>query len=166
MADEMDGGSRDRWARLRFAIIGPLLAAPPPRGELQAALTRLSEQTWRHPMTSEAVRFGVSTLERWYYIARNEQRDPVARLRRRPRKDAGRQRSISDRLRLALHAQYRDHPGWSFKLHFDNLAVVAGEAPTFGALPSYSTLRRFMKTQGWLRKRRRPRNTPGAISSG
>ena len=27
-----------RWARLRFAIIGPLLAAPPKPGELQAAL--------------------------------------------------------------------------------------------------------------------------------
>ncbi len=24
----------DRWARLRFAIIGPVLAAPPRRGEL------------------------------------------------------------------------------------------------------------------------------------
>ena len=27
---------RDRWARLRFAIIGPLLAAPPTKGRLQA----------------------------------------------------------------------------------------------------------------------------------
>lgn len=165
MADEMDGGGRDRWARLRFAIVGPLLAAPPARGELQVALTRLSEQTWRHPMTGEAVRFGVSTIERWFYAARNEQRDPVARLRRRLRKDAGRQRSISDRLRLVLHAQYRDHPSWSFKLHFDNLAVLADEDPTLGAPPSYSTLRRFMKAQGWLRKRRRPRNTPGAIEA-
>lgn len=165
MADEMDGGSRDRWARLRFAIIGPLLAAPPTRGELQAALARLSEQTWRHPMTGEAVHFGVSTIERWLYAARNERRDPVARLRRRPRKDAGRQRSLSDRLRLALHAQYRDHPGWSFKLHADNLAVLAGEDRTLGPPPSYSTLRRFMKAQGWLRKRRRRRNTPGAIEA-
>lgn len=33
---------RDRWARLRFAIIGRLLAAPPARGTLRAALGRLA----------------------------------------------------------------------------------------------------------------------------
>lgn len=165
MADEMDGGSRDRWARLRFAIVGPLLAAPPARGELQAALARLSAQTWRHPMTDEPVRFGVSTIERWLYAARNEKRDPVARLRRRPRKDAGRQRNFSDRLRLALHAQYRDHPGWSFQLHADNLAALVREDPTLGVPSSYSTLRRFMKSQGWIKKRRRARTTPGAIQA-
>ena len=32
----------DRWARLRFAIIGPLLAAPPQPGELHKALERLA----------------------------------------------------------------------------------------------------------------------------
>ena len=34
----------DRWARLRFAIIGPLLAAPPERGELGKALEDLAPQ--------------------------------------------------------------------------------------------------------------------------
>ncbi len=165
MGDEMDGGSRDRWARLRFAIVGRLLAEPPERGELRAELVQLAERSWRHPMTGEPLRFGVSTIERWLYAARNERRDPVARLRRRPRKDAGRHRRLTDRLRLALHAQYRDHPGWSFQLHADNLAVLADEDPTLGRPPSYSTLRRFMKAQGWVRKRRRSRNTPGAIEA-
>ena len=34
------GGSRvhERWARLRFSIIGALLAAPPAKGALRAAL--------------------------------------------------------------------------------------------------------------------------------
>ena len=41
-------GDRDRWARLRFAIIGPLLAAPPAKGHLQAALRELSGRTWQH----------------------------------------------------------------------------------------------------------------------
>lgn len=39
----------DRWARLRFAIIGPLLAAPPARGEVGKALKQLSLKSWRHP---------------------------------------------------------------------------------------------------------------------
>ncbi|WP_198007387.1 hypothetical protein [Nitrococcus mobilis] len=34
---------RDRWARLRFTIIGALLAAPPPAGELYA----LRSPPWR-----------------------------------------------------------------------------------------------------------------------
>ena len=29
VSDEDDLPQRDRWARLRFAIVGPLLAAPP-----------------------------------------------------------------------------------------------------------------------------------------
>ena len=60
----------DRWARLRFAIIGPLLAAPPSRGELHKALAALSEKSWRHPVNGTALRFGFATLERWYYAAR------------------------------------------------------------------------------------------------
>ena len=37
----------DRWARLRFAIIGPLLAAPPPRGKLHQRLLDLSRSRWQ-----------------------------------------------------------------------------------------------------------------------
>ena len=39
---------RDRWARLRFAVVGPLLAAPPPRGELNREIARLALRSWRH----------------------------------------------------------------------------------------------------------------------
>ena len=47
MNDQGDAQDRDRWARLRFSIIGPLLAAPAERGELRAALVALSAKTWR-----------------------------------------------------------------------------------------------------------------------
>jgi hypothetical protein len=86
---EAEETTQDRWARLRFSVVGPLLAAPPPQGELAAELERLAGKVWRHPTTSEPVRFARSTLERWYYAARREPRDPVAVLRRRVRKDAG-----------------------------------------------------------------------------
>jgi hypothetical protein len=75
-----DPGGRDRWARLRFAIIGPLLAAPPGQGELQTVLGLLAAKTWRHPTSGLDVNFGLSTLERWYYAARKAD-DPVAALR-------------------------------------------------------------------------------------
>ena len=78
-----DPPKRDRWARLRFSIIGPLLAAPPGPRELHDALAALAAKTWRHPETGLDLRFGVSTLERWYYKARRAA-DPVATRSRSP----------------------------------------------------------------------------------
>lgn len=90
--DEAKESVQDRWARLRFAVVGPLLSAPPPAGELAHELARLAEKVWRHPVSGEPVRFARSTIERWYYAARAEPKDPVGVLRRRVRKDAGQAR--------------------------------------------------------------------------
>ncbi|MGH7118346.1 MAG: IS481 family transposase, partial [Acetobacteraceae bacterium] len=106
----------ERWARLRFSVIGQLLAAPPEKGALRAALEQLAAREWRHPSTGEPVRFGVSTLERWFYIARNERHDPVGVLQRKRREDAGQQASMTDPLRQALRAQYETHKSWSVRL--------------------------------------------------
>ena len=163
MRDETDGTRSARWARLRFAIVGPLLAAPLAAGALRAELTRLAQQRWRHPITEAPVAFGVSTIERWYYAARRAPQDPVGVLRRRRRQDAGQHPSLSVAVRQALRAQYQAHPSWSYQLHADNLAVLGREDPALGPTPSYATVRRFMKTQGLVPRRRPPRpRTPGA----
>ena len=52
----------ERWAHLRFSVIGQLLAAPPAKGELKAAIEGLAGRTWQHPTTGEPVRFGFSTI--------------------------------------------------------------------------------------------------------
>jgi putative transposase len=70
---------RARWACLRLQIIGPLLAAPPKSGELRERLEELARGNYLHPVTSAPTRFGASTLERWYYQARNAGDDPVSR---------------------------------------------------------------------------------------
>ncbi|MCL4698445.1 MAG: DDE-type integrase/transposase/recombinase [Burkholderiaceae bacterium] len=150
------GADRDRWARLRFAIVGPLLAAPPEPGALQAALQRLAAQRWRHPVSGEAVRFGASTIERWYYAAKQARTDPVGALRRAVRKDAGTQPSLGAALREALHAQYHQHPSWTAQLHYDNLAVRVGEDAALGPLPAYASVRRYLKSHGLFRQNRRP----------
>jgi hypothetical protein len=79
--DETKETVQDRWARLRFAVVGPLLSAPPAAGELARELARLAEKVWQHPVSGEPVRFARSTIERWYYAARAERKDPVAVLR-------------------------------------------------------------------------------------
>ena len=144
--------THERWAHLRFSVVGHLLAAPPPRGELQAALAQLATRTWRHPVTNDSVRFGVSTIERWYYEAKHAPVDPVGKLRRKPRKDQGQQTAISERLKQALHTQYAAHRSWSYQLHYDNLAAWAETEPEPCALPSYATLRRYMKSVGLTRR--------------
>jgi len=146
--------SHERWAHLRFGVVGGLLASPPAPGELRAELSRLAEKTWRHPTTSELVRFSLSTIERWYYAARAGS-NPVGVLRRKLRRDSGRFLAITDKLAQALRRQYAEHPSWSYKLHLDNLAVQIERDPDLGAPPSYPTVRRFMVAQGLLRQRRR-----------
>jgi hypothetical protein len=65
-------GSRvhERWAHLRFSVIGQLLAAPPAKGELKAAIAVLAARTWQHPTTGDPVQFGFATIERWYSAER------------------------------------------------------------------------------------------------
>ena len=160
MSAVIDPLKRDRWARLRFSIIGPLLAAPPDAGELQSALAALADKRWRHPSSGRDVGFALSTLERWYYSARAAS-DPVAALRNRRRGDIGRFPSLSPQAVEVLTIQYREHPGWTAQLHFDNLrvALAGSERP----LASYATIRRYLKAQGMFRQARPKRTTLGAV---
>jgi len=157
-----DSVQRDRWARLRFSIIGPLLAAPPAPRELGAALRLLAAKTWRHPVSNLDVEFSASTLERWYYAARSAN-DPVAALKDRLRGDGTRFPSMAAQVIEALRAQYREHPGWTVQLHADNLrAALQGGAI---GMPSYPTIRRYMKAQGMFRQAQPKRATAGALAA-
>lgn|SRR3990167_105952 len=151
------------WARFRFSIIGPLLSAPPESGDLQAALLELSKKPWRHPITGLPLNLAVSTIERWLYQARHET-DPVNALRTKKRTDAGTTRELSAALKVEIQRQYRAHPSWSYQLHVDNLAVRVKEAPTLAQMPSYNTIRRYMKANGLCKRRViKQRQTEGAI---
>src|SRR3990167_8289367 len=154
-----------RWARFRFAIIGPLLSAPPEIGGLQAALVELSNKQWRHPISGLPMSIGISTIERWLYQARHES-DPVHALRTKRRTDAGATRELSAALKVEIQKQYRAHPGWSYQLHTDNLAVRVQEKPELAPMPSYNTIRRYMKTNGLCKRRViKQRQTEGAIKA-
>jgi transposase InsO family protein len=137
------------------------LAAPPPRGQLHAELEKLSQKLFRHPQSGAPTSFGLSTLERWYYAAR-EASDPLAELSRRIRKDAGEHPSLVLSVRQALRAQYQEHKSWSYRLHFDNLQALSQSELELGQVPSYEVIRRWMKSQGLLRQpKRRWRPTAG-----
>ena len=142
----------ERWANFRFSVVGPLLAAPPERGELQRQLAQLAGKRWCHPITGERVLFGASTIERWYYRAVREPKDPVGVLARKVRQDCGSHPSLNTCWRDALLAQYQLHRSWSYQLQADNLMALARANSTWGPAPSYASLRRYMKAHGLLKQ--------------
>ena len=156
-----DPPERDRWARLRFSIIGPLMAAPPAPRQLGAALLALAAKTWRHPVSGLDMRFGASTLERWYYRARGAA-DPVAALKDELRGDEGGFPSLTPVAIAALTLQYREHPGWTAQLHLDNLRVACKES---SPVASYATVRRYLRAHGMHRQASPRRATEGGIAA-
>ncbi|MCP5010132.1 MAG: transposase family protein [Aestuariibacter sp.] len=121
----------------------------------------LSTRRWRHPVKGSDIYFSVSTIERWFYAAR-QAADPVFALRRQRRSDAGRARRLTTCQIQAIEAQYQLHKSWTVQLHVDNLLALAEEDSTLQSIPSYGTIRRYMKAQGHHRKRPPKRDTPGA----
>src|SRR5256712_13239567 len=109
--------SHERWAHFGFSVIGPLVAAPPARGQLQQQLEQLAQKKWRHPISGEWTLLGLSTIERWYYKASRSKEGPVEVLKRKIRSDHGQHPALSSKLREVLAAQYRQHPNWSYQLH-------------------------------------------------
>jgi len=160
VTDDRKPRVHERWAHLRFSIVGPLLAAPPGPGELQTELKNLAGKTWLHPVTGEPVRFGVSTIERWFYQAKRTRTDPVGALRKKTRVDKGRILALGEQLKSILLTQYAEHRSWSCQLHYDNLKARVEADRDLGTLASYHTIRRFLLSQGLFRERRFP-DTPG-----
>jgi transposase InsO family protein len=163
--DHVASSPHQRWAELRFSIVGALLAAPAEPGELALRIKALSETTWRHPSTGKPIRFGRSTIERWYYRARQKQANPVGALRTKSRADQGMTRSMNEAVKSWLSENYRQHPSWSRKLHTDNLRawleMYQGELPA-PEMPSYASVVRFMKRRGfWKLARPRSPYSPG-----
>ncbi len=145
----------EAWARFRFAVIGRLLSAPPPHGELAQELERLAETTWTHPVSGDPVRFGKSTIESWFYKARARDQNPVGALKRQVRKDQGRIYLNPDLVKK-LREQYAAYPYWSYLLHAQNLDVLVRKDASLGPMPSYSTILRYMHANR-MRKQKKPK---------
>lgn len=153
-------GRLTTWSELRFSIIGELLARPPGQGQLQEKLKILASRSYLHPTKDMEVKFGFSTIERWYYeVLRST--DPFNALGRKIRSDAGTTKAMSPEVLDILNKQYERYPNWSYQLHADNLAALIDERPELAEAPSYSTVLRRMKERGWYKRRSQQRRSPG-----
>jgi len=141
------------WARFRFSVVGSLLSCSPAHGSLKTAIRSLAAKTWSHPTSGRDVQFAAATIQRWYYTARHGHDDPVGALRRAVRKDRGKI-SLAAPLAERLILQHRDHPDWTYQLHYDNLAAMVKAEPALGRLPSYATIKRYMQAHGLVKQPR------------
>ena len=92
--------SKVLWAKFRFSIIGSLLSSPPTeQGELRQELEKLAKKRWRHPIKDKDKKFGLSTIERWYYTAKKEKHDPINKLGTKIRSDLGKSRILGATLK-------------------------------------------------------------------
>jgi len=164
MTDNTSTPARARWARFRFGVIAQLLTSPPEPGELGASLAALAARSWPHPTTGETIRFSTKTIERWFYVAR-DQEQPFEALARKVPSHAGTHPSITPVVETEIRALRRQHPRWSYQLVHDNLAAIGRLKPELGVLPGYATVCRFMKHHGLgkHRKLRRHEQDPGFV---
>ncbi|MBF0234994.1 MAG: transposase [Desulfamplus sp.] len=147
--------SVDKWALFRFSIVGGLLAKPPATGELRKELKKLSRQGYMDPVRNRLTFFHFSTIESWYYKAKNAE-DPIAALSRKVRSDIDKSTVLNTELITLLGKQYKSYPSWSYQLHTDNLAAEIEEPDDpDNPPPSYATVRRAMVKRGWVKKRLR-----------
>ena len=58
---------------------------------------------------------------------------------------------MCERMRDLVRTQYLAHKNWTYKLHFDNLKVLATQEHLM--CPSYSTIKRYMKSCGYDRRK-------------
>jgi transposase InsO family protein len=150
-----------RWAQFRFSVVGGLLSSPPERGQLRHEVRLLSQKTWRHPMTQQDYRIGSSTIERWYYQTQRQDRNPIDDLQPKRRKDIGRFKKVDQRAVSGLKKLYEEHPTYRYQLLYDNLQSWALQQQPIVDIPSYTTIRRLCKANGWLRKKNPIRQDDG-----
>ena len=83
------------------------------------------------------MQFAFSTVERWLHLARKAagHGDTVRVLRRKVRRDAGTRRAVSAVVVVAIVAQHKAHPTWSYQLHADNLVAMVELGELVGRVP-------------------------------
>ncbi len=139
-------------AEFRYGVVSQLFCSPPEAGALQEALRELAAKEWKHPKTAEPFKIHFKTIERWYYLSKKTD-DSVGNLKRKQRNDVGKI-VLSHECETFLRKQYSEHKSWTMQLHARNVAAAIKQNLLVAKCPSYSTVRRFMLSNGLLRIRR------------
>ena len=137
----------------RYVVLEPLLTSPPPPGELAARLREISGKSHIQKWDQRPIKISVRTLERWYAACKKSQL-PSEILQPKLRSDRMQTRVVLEVHKKWLTEYNRANPSWSVQLLYDNM-----EAAKFdGKIPSYSTILRYFKSQGFFTKSTRSKH--------
>ena len=145
---------REAVALFRAEIIGALTRRELAHGALALELAALASVPRRVPGASVTRRFGVSTLERWYYTYK---RAGLAGLIPKPRADRGVARGLSPEQRELVVAIRREHPRASAEV---SLEALVAEGRLDAKAVSARVLRRLFREHGLDRVARRATADP------
>lgn len=133
---------REAVALFRAEIVGSLTRRELSRGALCAELDALASVPRRMPGASRTRRFGVSTLERWYYAYK---RDGLTGLMPKLRADRGVARTLTPEQRELVLAVRREHPRASAEIILETLVA---EGRIDAQAVSARVLRRLFREHG------------------
>jgi transposase InsO family protein len=129
-------------------------------------LKELAVRSWKNPISGKQTKYGLATIERWYYRAKRERGSTVSALRRKTRTDTGVTRVLDEGVKQLLREQHHEHPSWSYKLHADNLAVTLRARKQPIAIPSSATVCRWMQSCGLIKTHTvRGQSRAGAVAA-
>jgi transposase InsO family protein len=131
----------------RYEIIAPLLSLSGPRGTLKREIHKLAARLHDHPRRGP-ISVGVGTIEEWLLRYRRDGLDGLEDTRRR---DLGKSRRIDPELADAIADLAEGRP----ELDGPGLLAELATRTDSVALPSLSTLYRFLRSRG-LDQRRAP----------
>jgi transposase InsO family protein len=134
-------------ALFRYEIIAPLLSITGPRGALKREIAKVASRRHDHPRRG-GIAVGVGTIEEWLTRYR---RDGLDGLEDKRRRDLGRSRRIDAGLAEAITGLAEGRP----ELDGPGLLAELASKDDEVALPSLSTLYRFLRSRG-LDQRRVP----------
>jgi len=129
----------------RYGIISELFSRPPRPGEMASRLREIANKTYTQPWDKKDVQFSVRTLERWYFLTQKSGK-PAEELQPKLRSDRGSTRVISSEQKAWLCSWRTKYVFWSIQLLYDNFTIKFLNQ----FLPSYSTVLRFFKMQGFV----------------
>ena len=145
----------ERWATLRFSVVGHLLAAPPARGALAARARAARREEMAAPDHRRADDVSASRPSSAGTTRRGTRRSiRSACCGRKVRKDSAGKIAIADVLAQAMHAQYTAHRGWSYQLHHDNLVAWRRGRPRAGRGAVVLDGAAVHEVEGLVRRRR------------
>jgi putative transposase len=137
----------------RYVILQPILTSPPVPGELALRLREISSKSHIQPWDHRSIKVSIRTLERWYAECKNATL-PTEVLQPKLRSDRQKTRVVLDVHKKWLSEFNQKYPSWSVQLLYDNMkAANIGETN-----PSYSSILRYFKAQGFLTRSTRSKN--------